>query len=205
MRPTRLVPLPSAPPPPPRSPNSNSTFKMKKWIYVIFPVLMLGAFLIVYKTHDEEAKAREARHLKEQQDQIAEVARKKKEAEVIAAADTQKRQKEREEEEAKKTAERVAKQAAIDKRVADDTAAAKSDADKYAKQAADLEIQLDALRKEKDQLNRADFELAKKVETAKVAKRNAELQEQHVMQMIAQRADASTLAAMPPPPPAPKR
>lgn len=178
---------------------------MKKWIYVIFPVIMLGAFLIVYKTHEEDAKEREAANLRKQQEQIAEVARKKKEAEVIAAADAAKRQKEREEEEAKKTAERLAKQAAIDKRVADDTAAATSDADKFAKQAADLEIQLDALRKEKDTLSKADFELAKRVELAKVAKRNAELQEQHVTAMIAQRADNSALAAMPPPPPAQKR
>lgn len=178
---------------------------MKKWMYVIFPGLMLVGFLVVYVAHEKEAKLKEERQLKALADKQAEDARKKKESEELAAADAAKRQAEREAEAKKKEDERAAKQAAIDKGVADETAKAKSDADASAKKAAQLEIELDKLRKEKDQLQKADFELARRVEAARVAKRTMELREQHMMRMIAERADQSHMAQMPALPPPPKR
>ncbi|PTX96473.1 hypothetical protein [Opitutus sp. ER46] len=173
---------------------------MKKWMYVIFPALMLGGFLLVYTSHVEEAEAREKARIEKVEADRKEAARLKKEAELRAQVDAQKRQQEREEEERKKEEERVRKQQAADKELRDAIAQFRGEADKSAKQASELEIELDRLHKVKDQTSREDFELAKQVELARVAKRNAELQQQHLTAMLSQRAGASGLAKMPPPP-----
>jgi hypothetical protein len=175
---------------------------MKKWMYVIFPGIMLGLFLVVYTSHVKEAEEREkARIAKVEADRKEEEA-KKKEAEKIAAEDAKKRQIEREAEEQKKEDERRRKQAAADKEVRDKTDEYRAKADTAQKDVNKLEIELDRLHKQKEQLSRDDFDLAKQVELARVAKRNAELQEQHLMQMIANKADASAMAQMPIAPPA---
>lgn len=170
---------------------------MKKWMYVIFPGLMLALFLVVYTSHVKEAEAREKARLEKVAQQRAEEVRQKKEAEERAQVDAQKRAKEREEEERKKEDERRKKQEAADKVVTDETAKYKGEADASAKKAGDLEIELDRLHKQRDQLTREDFDLAKQVELAKVARRNAELEEQRMTAMIAQRAGSSTVAQMP--------
>ena len=174
---------------------------MKKWMYVIFPGAMLALFLVVYSAHVKEARQKEQEHLAKQAADRKAEEEKKKEAERIAAIDAKKRQEEREAEERKKEEERRRKQEAIDKEVRDQTAQFKADSDKLAKQIADLQIQLDRLHKERDQLTREDLELAKQVELARVAKRNAELEEQRLTQMIALKADGSAMAQMPLPPP----
>ena len=175
---------------------------MKKWMYVIFPGIMLALFLIVYSSHVKEAEQREKERQERVEAQRKAEEQKKQDAERIAAEDAKKRQEEREADERKKEEERAAKQAAIDKDVADRTAEYKGKADGFNKQANQLEIELDTLHKQKEQASRDDFETAKQVELARVAKRNAELQEQHLTQMIALRADASSMAQMPPPAPA---
>lgn len=172
---------------------------MKKWMYLIFPGVMLGLFLVVYTSHVKEAEDREQQRIaKMDADRKAE-AQKKKEAEELAAQDAAKRQKEREEEERKKDEERRRKQEAADKDVRDRTAEARAKGDKASKDVNQLEIDLDRMRKEREALIREDFELAKQVEAARVAKRNAELRQQHLTQMIASRADSSSMASMPPP------
>lgn len=174
---------------------------MKKWMYVVFPGIMLAVFLVLYTTHAREAEEREQTRLAKLKAEIDAEQKKKKENEEKARIDAEKRQKERDEEEKKKEDERRRKQEAADKEVRDQTAQYRAEADKLAKEASDLEIELDRLHKEKDQLSRAEFDLAKKVELARVAKRNAELQQQHLTAMIAQRAEQSTLTRMPPPAP----
>ena len=106
----------------------------------------------------------------------------------------------------KKEDERRAKQMAADKEIRDGTNAALAEADKYSKEANALQIELDRLQKEKDRLGREAFDLAKQVEAAKVERRNAELESQRMIEMIARRASDSSLVRMPAPPaPAPAR
>jgi hypothetical protein len=62
---------------------------------------------------------------------------------------------------------------------------------------------LDSVRKAKDKANRESFDLAKQVELAKVAKRNAEFEVQRTTEMISRRAADSSLTRLPPPPPLP--
>ena len=61
-------------------------------------------------------------------------------------------------------------------------------------------LQLDQLRKQRDQLSRETFDIAKQVELARVARRNAEMDEQRWIEMIANRAASSQMAQIPPPP-----
>jgi hypothetical protein len=178
---------------------------MKKWMYVVFPGIMLALFLIVYTSHVKEAEQREVQRQAKLEADIAAEKQKRKEAEERAAVDAQKRQKEREEEDRKKEADRRKKKEAQDKEISDDYERYKNGADEAAKTAGQLEIELDRLRKQRDDLSREDFALAKEVEKVRIDKQNAEMRQQHMTAMIAQRAQNSAMAAMPPPPPPPKR
>ena len=63
-----------------------------------------------------------------------------------------------------------------------------------------MTIELENLHRQKDALIREGFEKAKKVEAAAVARRNAEMEIQRLVQMLANRADQTLMAKMPPPP-----
>jgi hypothetical protein len=177
---------------------------MKKWMYVIFPGLMLAGFLAIYTTHKKAADERERVREEKITADLEADKQKKKKAEEMAAADAEKRRAEREAEDRKKEEERQRKKAAIDKDILDETNKYIAEADRSAKESSNLEIELDRLHKQKDQLNRDDFALAKEIEMGRVAKQTAELKQQHLTAMIAQRAGSSSLASMPPPP-APKK
>ena len=177
---------------------------MKKWIYLIFPGILLAGFLLIYVTHKKEAEEREKAKAV-QMAQEAEAAQKKKdENEKKAAADARERQLAHEKEIADKEAARVAKQAAADKEVIDDTNKALARGDAAAKLIADLEVQLDTLHKAKDKATRDTFDTAKNVELTRIAKRNAELEIQRYTQMITNKTQDSFLIRLPPPPPPPK-
>lgn len=179
---------------------------MKKWMYLIFPSVMLAGFLVIYFSHKKEAEAKEARHIAQVAKDKQDAEDKKKVAEAKAREDAKKRADERDAEEKKKEEEKAAKQAADDKKVHDQTAEYTAKGDAASKQAGSLEIELDRLRKEKDKTSRESFDLAKKVELARIARRNAELEIQRMTEMISRRASDSSLVRPPviptPPPPA---
>jgi hypothetical protein len=178
---------------------------MKKWMYLIFPAVMMGLFLIFYVSHTKEMTAREEARAAAVAKKAAEEKRIKDETEARAREDAAKKQAEREAEEKRKEDERRAKVAALDKEIRDGIAAAKAEADKFSKEANALEVELDRLRKEKDRLGREAFEYAKQVEAARVARRNAELDSQRMLEMITKRASESALVRPPAPPAAAPR
>ncbi|ACB75623.1 hypothetical protein [Opitutus terrae] len=173
---------------------------MKKWMYLVSVGSLLAIFLFFYFAHVEEARILDKKRTEEAAAKAKVEADRKAEIEQKARDDAAKRAADRAAEEAKKEADRAAKQAAEDKKVKDATDAANAKADGYAKQAGELEVQLSALRTQKEKLNREEFELAKQVELARVAKRNAELEIQRMTDMIAKRAADSAIATPPPPP-----
>jgi hypothetical protein len=181
---------------------------MKKWMYLIFPGALLAIFLVFYLGHQKEAEKNEA--IRKDVAKQKEVADKKAkdESEERARKDAAQKQAEREAEDKKKEDERRAKTAAIDKEIRDGIAAAVAEGDKFHKEATALEVELDRLKKEKDRVGREAFEMAKQVEAARVARRNAELESQRMLEMITRRAADSSLTRMPvippPPPVAPK-
>ena len=177
---------------------------MKKWMYLIFPSVMLAGFLVIYFSHKEKAEAKERAHIAHVAKEKAEADDKKKAAEAKAREDARKRQEERDAEEKRKTEEKEAKQAADDKKVRDQTAEYTAKVDTNQKQVNALEAELERLRKEKDQTSREAFDLAKQVELARIARRNAELEIQRMTEMVARRAAESSLTRPPPmPTPAP--
>lgn len=175
---------------------------MKKWMYLIFPTVMLAGFLGFYFSHKKAAEAKERAHIAEVAKKKTEDDEKKKIAETKAREDAKKRQDEREAEDRKKEEEKAARQRADDEKVRASTAEFTAKGEAAAKQVATLDSELDRLRKEKDKTTRETFDLAKQVELARIARRNAELEIQRVTAMIAQRASDSAMTRMPPPPPA---
>ena len=170
---------------------------MKKWMYLIFPGVMLAGFLVIYFSHVEEAEAKEKAHIAQVAKEKNEADEKKRVAETKAREDAKKRQEERDAEEKKKEEEKAAKQAADDKKVRDQTAEYTAKGDAAAKQVSALEIELDRLRKEKDKTSREAFEMAKQVELTRIARRNAELEIQRMNEMVIRRASESSLTRPP--------
>jgi hypothetical protein len=176
---------------------------MKKWMYLVFPGAMLGLFLVFFLSHTKEAEAREKARQEVLAKKIADDAAKKKADEERARADAEKRAAERAAEDAKKEADKIAKQAAIDREIKEATDKALAEAASSQKTIDSLEAELDRAHKQRDQLSRDGFNLAKQVELAKVARRNAEIEIQRTVELIARKAQESYLVRMPPPPPPP--
>jgi hypothetical protein len=170
---------------------------MKKWMYLIFPGVMLAGFLVFYISHKEAAEIKERAHVEQVAKKKAEDEARKKAAEIKAREDAKKRADERDAEEKKKEDEKAAKQAADDKQVHDKTMEYLAKGEAAAKEVAKLEAQLDRLRKERDKTSLEAFEIAKQVELARVARRNAELEIQRMTEMVVKRASDSSLTRPP--------
>lgn len=176
---------------------------MKKWMYLIAPAVMLGVFMVFYFSYVEKAHAKEEAVKAKAIAEKKAADEKKRVAENKAREDAKKRQDDRDAEDRKKEKERADKQAAEDKKVKDatDEAIAKFKASEA--EGKKLQAELDSLRSEKDKLTRETFDLAKQVELARIARRNAEIESQRFTEMISKRASDSSLTRLPVVPPAP--
>jgi hypothetical protein len=174
---------------------------MKKWFYVLFPTALLALFVVFYLANRSETLAKEQAHKEQVARDKADADAKKAVAEAKARADADKRAADRAAEEAKTAQEKEDKYNADMARIKQDTDKSNAKAEVYAKKVSDLTIELDTLHKQKDELTRESFELDKQVELADVERRNAEMEIQRYDAMIADRADQSAMAKMPPPPP----
>ena len=177
---------------------------MKKWIYFVVPAIGLVAFLFIYFSHVEDAKKQDAQHQTELAKQAADDAAKKKDLEDRARADADRLAAERAATEAKKVADRIAEQAAEDKKVVDATNKALAEGDKSTKEIARLETELAGLRAAKDKANRDLLEISKRLELSRIARRTAELEVQRTTEMIARKASDAAMAKFVPPPAPPK-
>ena len=174
---------------------------MKKWLYFVVPVIMLVIFTFFYFTHAEEVAQKEiVRQERIEAERAAEAERKAK-IEEEARIDAEKRAAERAEKAEQKEAERIAKWEAETAEIKSATAEHKAEADKHAAKAAALEIELHRLRQATANANQAVLANAKRVEEARIAKRNAELEIQRKTEMMIRTAERSAVAKMPPPVP----
>jgi len=174
---------------------------MKKWMYLIFPGAMLVVFLGLYFPDQKNSEAKEAQRQVEIQRKKDAEELQRKQLEDRARADSARREAETAADIAKRDAARVAKQAADKKNLEDEIAAVQGDNDKLSKQSAELQLKLDTLNKQRDDLSREEFELAKQVQLGEVSRSNADLEIQRVVDMISTRAAQSSMAQMPAPPP----
>jgi len=177
---------------------------MKKWMYVLGPGIMLAVFMFFYLASKEETEARLKAEKAHKEEVAKEAEQKKQLAEKKAREDAERRNAERATEEARIAKEKQDRYDADMRRIKDDTDKASASAAESAVKVSELTIELDTLHKQKDALTREGFELAKRVEMAAVARRNAEIEIQRMVEMIANKADQSTMTKTPPPPPPPK-
>jgi hypothetical protein len=176
---------------------------MKKWMYLIFPTLLLGVFLFFYNQDLARVHEKERITAEKIAQEKAEAEAKKKAAEEQARVSAEKRSKEQADADAKVLADKEARYQANYKKLQDEITKNSTEADRFSKEAAALEIELDALHQKKEEVNKADFDLLKKVELERVAQQNADMEIQRKVEMISRLAAESALTAMPPPPPPP--
>jgi hypothetical protein len=174
---------------------------MKKF-YLLVPLVLTALFVVYYLNFTRTYAETEAERAAEKQRISDEELSRKQEAERVAKADADRRSAERAAEEARKESEKRKKWEDAGREIADTAAKYNADADKYAKESAQLEMRLLELRGQKEKAAREAFDLAKRVELARIAKRNAELEIQRMTEMVARRAAESAMAqvvAAPPP------
>lgn len=171
---------------------------MKKWMYVISVGGMLAVFLFFYFASLKESQIKEQHRAEQVAKERKADEERKAVIEAKAREDAARHTAERAAADAKKEADKIARQKAEDQKIQDATNAHNAKADAYSKQISKLEIELNALRANKEKLNREAFEFAKQVELARISKRNAELEIQRMTDMIAKRAADSTLTRLPP-------
>lgn len=164
-------------------------------LYIIVPAVLCLLFGGVYYNHTVHAAAEAAEAAVVAQKAAEVEAAKKAEAERQARADADKRAAERIAEEKRKETEKAAKWAAQSAEIAADTATYAAQAAKNVAKVKTLESALAALRAEKDKLSQAAFDFDQEVETARIAKRNAELEIQRLVEMVA-RKGGTTLGAV---------
>ncbi|MDP1579289.1 MAG: hypothetical protein Q8M02_03360 [Candidatus Didemnitutus sp.] len=172
--------------------------------YLIVPFVLLGAFVFFYKGALQEMDARD--QIKQQQLAAVQAAEDVRRAELErrASEDARKRQEERDAQERAKEEKKLREYQDIMTQLAKETDGFLADSDALQRDINALELQLSEMRALKETTNRETFQIAKEVELAKINRRNAELEIQRMVDMVAQRLGASSLAQMPPPP-APKK
>jgi hypothetical protein len=178
---------------------------MKKWLYLILPLVLTGLFLMAYFKHQKESVAREHARGQEMAQKAAAEKAVKDAAEAKAKESARLAQQERDRENAEREAARKAQQEAVDKEIKDKTNASLAEIEAATKRAKDLEAEIARLISDRERVTREAFDLAKQVELAMVAKRNAELEEQRLTEMIARRATDSSMTKVAPPPPPPTK
>ncbi|HEY9250307.1 MAG TPA: hypothetical protein VIO38_14305, partial [Rariglobus sp.] len=114
--------------------------------------------------------------------------------ERLARIDAEKRAADRLAEEQKKDAEKRARYEEESRRIAEDTARYSAQVKTLAAESAALDQQLSDLRTRRENLNTGGFVLAREVELARIAKRNAELEIQRLTEMVARQAGNTSLA-----------
>ncbi|HVT71876.1 MAG TPA: hypothetical protein VHD61_01960 [Lacunisphaera sp.] len=168
--------------------------------YIIVPAILLALFGFYYNGALKEMQAKEAaRQAQIAADKAAADAR-KKEIEDKATAEAVKRQQEREAQDAAKEAKKEKDYQDALTALRDEKNKYSTEADKLAKEVADLELQISQSRTERENLNRDALETAKAAELEKIKRRTAEMEIQRMIEMVAKKLNDSSIATPPPPP-----
>jgi len=174
---------------------------MSKYLYVIIPLLAMGAFIGFYmhesKKLDEEYRIKaEADAAKAKADAVR-LEQMREQSRIQAKLDAEKR----DAEQRKKDDEIKAKYEADLKKLLDEAAGYVSDQNSYKAQIADLQSQIDKLRGEKENLSRQAIAMNQTIVSELINRQNAETQVQLYAARVARQVSDSPLARPPPPPP----
>lgn len=165
--------------------------------YIILPLIMLGIFYFFYQDFSKQNEIAVAEKAAAAEAAEAQAAADKAEAERKSKEDAARRTAEREADEAAKIAKQRAAWEADGAKVAADTAAAKAKSNEHQMKINELELKLAGLRKEREMINGEVFAMLKEVESARIAKRNAEREVQRMAAMVTQKAETSVLVKKP--------
>jgi hypothetical protein len=176
---------------------------MKKWMFVIFPGILLVIFLFFYQQTASEVRAKEKAAAEAADRAKAEDAARRADIELKAHQDADRRAAEAAAEEQQKEAEAKANRDKLLADIQSHTDANDAQIDRYSKDNAQLEMKIEQLHKQRDADSLSAFDLDKQVELARVDEHNAELEVQRMVDMIAKRAGESYLTRLPPAPAAP--
>lgn len=163
-------------------------------LYLTIPVILVVIFGGIYWQHSRTTAAHAAEKAAAVTVAQQIEAGKKAEAERLARADADKRAAERLAEEQKKAAEKKARYEEDGRLLVADTARYTAKVTALTAELAAQEKHLVELRARRAALNTETFTLAKDVELARIAKRNAELEIQRLTEMVARQAAGATLA-----------
>lgn len=167
---------------------------MKKWLYFIAPVILLGVFLVFYTIHKEAAKALEIKKAEQVAKDKAEAERKAA-LEEIARKDAAKKAADREAEAKAKEDKRIADWKAAGDKIQAETDEAAAEVSRLTTKINDYQRELAALRAKKDQTNADFLEMSRQLELDRIARRNAELEIQRLTALVVTRAEANAEAA----------
>jgi predicted nucleic acid-binding Zn-ribbon protein len=171
--------------------------------YLIVPVILLAVFGFSYNSALKEMQAKEDANHAKAAAKKADEDKHKAEVDARATADAKKHQEERDAEDRKKQEKKQADYDDAMRKLRDEANDYTAQAEKLGKEAADLEKQISDSRNEKEKLTRESLELAKGVELAKINRRNAELEIQRMIDMVAKKINDSSITAAPPLSPTP--
>ncbi len=168
--------------------------------YLIVPLVLLAIFGFTYNGALQDMRAKEASNIAKAAAKKAVEDKHKAEVESKATADAKKRQDERDAADNEKQNKKQAEYDEAMKKLRDEAADYSDQAAKFTKQIAELETQLSQGRNDREKLGRETLDLAKAVELTKISRRNAELEIQRMIDIVARKLNESSIAASPPPP-----
>jgi chromosome segregation ATPase len=172
---------------------------MRKWTFVIIPVIALGIFTVFYMSAVRQMEAKEEAAL-EAKARMEEEERMRKEQ---IAADTRRQQEEsrrqQEAEEAAALAKREADWAATSRQLVEAAQLAEAEIMEDNNQIAALRRELEQLRTQKEQALLEEQALAESVEQAKIQVRNSEIEYERLKDMLLQFVSNSSIANPPAP------
>ncbi|MDR0901427.1 MAG: hypothetical protein LBM92_01500 [Opitutaceae bacterium] len=168
--------------------------------YIIIPIVLMVAFLFFHSSEKQKIiKAEEAQKIAKEVENAKQL-REKAELREKARIEAEKRDVERKAEEEKKRQAKKDEFAKTIKSLEADRDRFTADLNKYKQEAADLEKELDALREKRQGVARRLTEMNKEIAQAMINRNNAELEVHRYAEMVAQKANESSLTKLPPPP-----
>ncbi|MGA3006400.1 MAG: hypothetical protein ABSE59_00765 [Opitutaceae bacterium] len=168
--------------------------------YVIAPIVLLGAFIFYYSQFSAQEKIKQEQRAEAAAEKATLDQEAKEEATKKAAAEAQVLQQKQRDEDEHAEQEREQKFQNDLKAVTDETNKYKDEADELAQQTATLQTQLDSLQAAHEKASIDLFNLQKKIELEKVARRDADMEIERTYDMVTQKVAASSLANYTPPP-----
>jgi uncharacterized protein YpmB len=168
--------------------------------YVIVPIVLMAAFLFFHSSEKEKIIAEENAQKIAKEAEEARLAKEKADLRAKALVEADKRDAERKAEEDRKRQDKKKAFKKLIEGIESERDRFTADLNKYKQESADLEKELDALRDKRQGVSRRLIEMNKEIAQAMIARNNAELEVHRYAEMVAQKANESSLTKLPPPP-----